>query len=236
MAGLIRKRQPGSFPSMLAYDRYGQGLSEDRDPLDEAGEKGYGHDVMDVVRDLHQLISQIATQELGKVGVELRLVLVANSIGCAIARLYAWRYPGTVAGLLLLDSMVANSDLDFWPNPDEEGFKAELLPEDVTVEVLREHRAKFAAIFRPEVVNREGLDRRRLPKLLPRSDEPKLMGPDGKRPFVTVVGHDFERFADEGLQVSGVSSSEENLWLKIFTVANGYTEVASPEIYEPNLA
>ena len=202
MGGLIRKRETSSgFPSMLAYDRYGSGLTEDRDPQDLGREKGYGHDVADAVRDLHGIISQVAAEHMAASQSQFQLVLVGNSIGCAIARLYAQAYPGVVAGMLLLDSIMANSDFDWWPNPDAENFDASQLPGDVTVDVLKEQRAKYAAIFRPDLVNKEGLDRRNLAKLLPDSDSPKLRGPNGG-PLVTVVGHDPDFFAQESLEVS----------------------------------
>lgn len=57
MAGIIRK--DASFPPMLAYDRYGQGMTEDRDPQDLGRDKGYGHDALDCARDLHQLVGQV---------------------------------------------------------------------------------------------------------------------------------------------------------------------------------
>lgn len=203
IAGIVRTcKTTVGVPCMLAYDRYGQGLTEDRDPQDRGREKGHGHDVADAVTDLHQLIAQIAQERLYMSEEELQIVLVANSIGCAIARLYAQTYPGSVTALLLLDSIMANSNFDFWPDPDAEGFDVNQLPNDVTVEVLREQRARFAAIFSPNVVNPEGLSRRDLAKLLPHSDSPKLVGPDGKGPWVTVVGHDFEHFAKESLKVS----------------------------------
>lgn len=201
IAGIIRiRRTTAGFPSMLAYDRYGQGLSEDRDPQDRGREKGHGHDVADAVADLHQLIAQISQERLQRSSEQLQIVLVANSIGCAIARLYVQTYPGSVAALLLLDSIIANSNFDFWPDPDAEGFDVNQLPEDVTVEILREQRARFAAMFSPSVVNPEGLSRRDLAELLPHSDSPKLVGPDNKGPWVTVVGHDFEHFAAESLK------------------------------------
>ena len=202
MAGIIRQRKGTSmsWPTLLAYDRYGQGLTTDRDPQDTNHEPGRGHDVSDAVVDLRQLILQICKTEEELGGEETRIVLVANSIGCAIGRLYAEEYP--CAALLLLDSIIANSNFDFWPDPDDAGFDpAEQLPEDVSVEVLREQRAKFAKIFSPEVPNREGLDRRNLWRLLPYSDQP-MLGKEGKRPWVTVVGHDFQKFAEESEIVS----------------------------------
>lgn len=202
MGGIVRKRTvfPG-FPSMLAYDRCGSGLSEDPDPQDQGREDGFGHDVADAVRDLHEIISQVASEHMAAVQSQFSLILVGNSIGCAIARLYAQTYPGVVDGLLLLDSIMANSDFDWWPNPDADGFDANQLPDDVTIDVLKEQRAVYAAIFRPDIVNKEGLDRRNLAKLLPESDNPKLQGPH-KGPLVTVVGHDPETFARESLEVS----------------------------------
>ncbi|KAI4121702.1 MAG: hypothetical protein LQ338_006214 [Usnochroma carphineum] len=202
MAGIIRKQGDAGFPSLLAYDRYGQGLTEDRDPQDQGREEGRGHNIADVVRDLYQLITQISKDKLDTSPEQLPLVFVANSIGCAIARLYAEWYSGSVGALLLLDSMMANSNFDWWPDPESSDFDPKELPEDVTVELLRKERAKFAAMFAPDVINKEGLDRRNLAELLPHSDEPllpPLSGPGGGRPLVTVVEHDPERFATESL-------------------------------------
>lgn len=205
IAGIIRTRKTTTgFPSMLSYDRYGQGLSQDRDPQDRGKEKGHGHDVADAVIDLHQLITQIAQERLHTSSEQLQIELVANSIGCAIARLYAQRYPGKVASLLLLDSIMANSDFDFWPDPDAASFDVNQLPKDLTIEILREQRARFATMFSPNVENREGLSRRNLAELLPHSDSPRIIGPDGNGPWVTVVGHDFEYFATESLKVSKI--------------------------------
>lgn len=201
MAGIIRKHVDIGFPSLLSYDRYGQGLTEGQDPQDQGRERGRGHDVADVVRDLHQLLVQTSNDKLDSSPEELQLVFVANSIGCVIARLYAERYPGSVEALLLLDSMMSNSDFDWWPNPDSKGFDPEELPADVTIEVLREQRAKFAAMFAPNVINKEGLDRRNVADLLPHSDRPSLSGPGGKRPLLIVVEHDPKKFAAESLRV-----------------------------------
>lgn len=194
MADIIRRRHRAhvGIPAMLAYDRYGQGLTEDRDPKDAGAEPGHGHDVADAAVDLYQLIQQVAPYA------DQRLILAGNSIGCAIARLYAQEH--SVAGVVLLDSVLANSDFDVWPNPDAPDFDKEKLPEDVTVEALKEHRAKVRAIFHPSVANREGLSRRNLPLLLPDSDRPQLKG-QNHPPWVTVIGHDFETFSEESLQV-----------------------------------
>ncbi|KAL8919038.1 MAG: hypothetical protein Q9208_007004 [Pyrenodesmia sp. 3 TL-2023] len=201
MAGIIRANQDASYPPLLAYDRFRQGLTDDRDPQDQGREPGRGHDVFDAVQDLHQLIGQLCRDKLETTMEQLSIIFVANSIGCVIARLYAERHPGSVAALLLLDSMVANSDFDWWPNPDSHDFDPKILPVDVTVEVLREQRAKIAKIFAPDVINNEGLDRRNVADLLPHSDGPLLQGPGGRRPLVNVVEHDAERFASESLKV-----------------------------------
>ena len=204
MSGIIRQckslKSPG-FPSMLAYDRYGVGLSADRDPLDQGREVGHGHDCGDAAEDLYHLIGYFEKGVELESGKGVKVVLVANSIGCAIARLYAEKYP--VAAVLFLDSIMANADFDFWPDPDEAGFDERELPDDVSVEVLRAQRAKFAAVFRPEVINREGLSRRNLATLLPYSDAPLLGAHHDERPWVTVVGHDFDAFAAESLRTMG---------------------------------
>lgn len=190
-----------SRPQMLAYDRYGQGRTIDRDPSDEGKEDGYGHDTLEVVRDLYQLIRQ-TTQDSDNQ--PRRIMFVANSIGCAIARLYAQEYPGAVAGMLLLDSIMANSDfVSIFPDPDAPDFDPESLPQDITPETLRETRKRFREVFHPSVKNSESLDRRNLATLLPDADKPSLVGGfAGKAPFVTVVGHDPAWFAKESFEGS----------------------------------
>ncbi|KAI1438591.1 Alpha/Beta hydrolase protein [Xylaria sp. CBS 124048] len=190
-----------SRPQMLAYDRYGQGRTIDRDPGDKGKEDGYGHDVLDVVRDLHQLISQTMQ---GSPDNKKRIMFVANSIGCAVARLYAQEYPGTVAGMLLLDSIMANSDfVNIFPDPGNPDFDPTSLPQGVTPEMLRETRTKFREAFHPTVKNPESLDRRNLATLLPDANKPSLQqGFGAKAPFIAVVGHDPERFAKESVEGS----------------------------------
>ncbi len=201
MAAVIRGNHDAGYPPLLAYDRFGQGLTGDHDPQDQGRLPGRGHDLSDAVQDLHQLIIQMCRDKLETTTEQLWIIFVANSIGCVMARLYAERHPGSVAALLLLDSMMANSDFDWLPNPESHDFDPKNLPADVTVEVLREQRAKFAAIFAPNVINKEGLDRRNVADLLPYSDRPLLCGPGGRKPLVTVVEHDAEQFASESLKV-----------------------------------
>lgn len=80
---ILRSRVKNS-PSLLTFDRYGQGLTTARDPLDDGS--GYGHDFMDAANDLHGIILVIARTKLGlqKDEVEngrLSVIFVAASIG-----------------------------------------------------------------------------------------------------------------------------------------------------------
>ncbi|RDW92937.1 alpha/beta fold hydrolase [Aspergillus mulundensis] len=200
IAGL-KERTDIDLPAILTYDRYGQGASIDRDP-----ENPEAHDCTAVIKDLHQLITQITAEKLNIEDVDsVTLVFVANSIGCALARLYAQTYPGTVAGLLLLDSVLANSDfVSIFPDPDSASFDAASLPATITPEILRTTRARVRAIFHPVEGaggKAEGLSRANLPSLLPDNNGPALQGPNGKGPFVTVVGHDFDTFAAESTRM-----------------------------------
>ncbi|KAJ5377250.1 uncharacterized protein N7496_004659 [Penicillium cataractarum] len=200
---LQEKHQGTGLPAILTYDRFGQGQTTDADPANEgATDPTHGHDCLEVVRDLRQLLSQIAEDRLKITDLDsLPLVLVANSIGGALARLYAQEYPGTVAGLLLLDSVLANSDfVSIFPDPDVEGFDAESLPSQITPEALRAARERTRRIFHPDVGNKEGLSRKNLRTLLPASNRPILQGPKG-HPFVTVVGHDFETFSEHSARM-----------------------------------
>ncbi|KAI0008583.1 alpha/beta-hydrolase [Xylariaceae sp. FL0662B] len=214
-----------NLPSLLTYDRYGQGESA-RDPSDAA--HGGTHDMAEVVRDLEVLATEIwaargrgrgrghddeeddeesgpAQAQAQAQATQPKLILVGNSIGAVVGRLYAQTHPGAVAGLLFLDSNVANSDLvSVFPDPDAPGFDAgSQLPPDVSVAELRETRARYAAMFHPSVPNPEHLDRRNVAALLPHADGPALEGPEpGKGPWITVVEHDWETFADESLRGS----------------------------------
>ncbi|UNI19486.1 hypothetical protein JDV02_005668 [Purpureocillium takamizusanense] len=204
----LQALRPGNgdgLPAILTYDRFGQGRTTDRDP-DDAGapDPTHAHDCMSAVRDLRQLITQVASEKLSRDADTVRLVLVCNSIGCALARLYAHEHPGTVAGLLLLDSVLANSDfVSMFPDPDDAANDGDDLPEGITADVLRTARQRIGAMFHPSVGSREGLSRRNLASLLPAADAPALEGPaddDGghrRGPYVTVLGHEFAHFAVE---------------------------------------
>jgi len=196
----INNRLP--YPSILSYDRYGQGDS-DRDPDDTEDPPCHGHDCMSAVHALRQLTLQFWKEHLDITNPTSFpcLIFVCNSIGCAIARLFAQTYPGTVLGLLFLDSIMANSDfVSMYPDPDAKDFDPSMLPKGVTVNDVRQTRAACASMFSPDVPNREGLSRRNLAKLLPDSDAPKLEGYHGEGPYLTVVGHDWETFAEQNLQ------------------------------------
>jgi pimeloyl-ACP methyl ester carboxylesterase len=199
IAGLTESL-PNQRPPLLTYDRFGQGTSPDPDPSDAAAvDPLHRHDCMSVVRDLRQLITQIADEKLDIIDVgRVELLFVCNSIGCVLARLYAQGYPGTVATMLLLDSNMANSDfVSIWPDPDTTGFDKNDLPEGITPEILSQTREKYRHMFHPDVGSREGLSRRNLRELLPTCDSPVLQGVRGQGPFITVVGHDFLAFARE---------------------------------------
>lgn len=187
------------FPTLLTYDRYGQGGS-DPDPTDDPDSLPYGHDADTVVSDLHQLLTQFCDSFLSADIQSTRLVFVCNSIGCALARLYATSHPGAVEAFLFLDSIMANTDfVSLFPDPDSPEFDDQKpLPEGVTPENLRYTRAKFREFFHPTVPNREHLDRRRLARTLPYADKPALpSGPGNVPPKLVVVGHDWDEFAEQ---------------------------------------
>ncbi|KAF2852618.1 alpha/beta-hydrolase [Plenodomus tracheiphilus IPT5] len=192
------------YPAIVSYDRYGQGDS-DHDPDDKEPPPSHGHDVVSAVKALKQFTLQIWRDHLdhAKPTHYPCLIFVGNSIGCAIARIFTQCYPGTVSGLLFLDSIMANSDQSsLWPDPDAPDFNKHTLPDGVSEDEVRETRRKYEAMFGPEVPNMEGLSRRNLAKLLPASDAPRLEGYLGRGPYLTVVGHDWETFAEQSFRGS----------------------------------
>ncbi|RFU24702.1 hypothetical protein B7463_g11639, partial [Scytalidium lignicola] len=202
-----------SYPAMLTYDRYGQGASTDRDPVDaKAADPKHGHDCMEAVKDLHHLIIQINEDKDLKLNVSGTgsgpgAFLVCNSIGGALSRLYAHTYPGTVSAILFLDSVIANTDfVSVYPDPDAPDFAERYLslPEGVTEDGLRAARQKVRMIFHPDNGSAEGLSRKNLKDMLPDADKPVLVGTGRKGPWITVVGHGFEAFAQEGLKGLGI--------------------------------
>ncbi|KAF4960132.1 hypothetical protein FGADI_1150 [Fusarium gaditjirri] len=195
----LKELSPHGLPAMLTFDRFGQGQTTDRDPNDEgAADPTHAHDCMAVVRDMRQLITQILKDRLDINNPDsAKLFLIANSIGCALSRLYAAEYPGTVAGALLLDSVLTDTDfVSVFPDPDAKDFDHTTLPPGVTADNLRVAREETTKRFHPSVGSREGLSRKNLTQLLGHSDSPALPKVAGKDPYITVLGHDFDHFAE----------------------------------------
>ena len=91
-----------------------------------------------------------------------------------------------------------NTDFqDFWPDPDAPDFDPHMLPDGVTEDELRKTRENYRRMFHPDVPSPEGLSRQNLAKLLPDAGKPKLEGYLGRGPYLTVVGHDWETFAEQ---------------------------------------
>ncbi|KAH8661428.1 Alpha/Beta hydrolase protein [Tricladium varicosporioides] len=201
-------------PPILTYDRFGQGLTTARDPLDGTPGKENGHDFLDVANDLHQIISTIATEKLKcsqydiKNG-NLQLLLVGASIGGPISRLYAVSHPGLVVGAIILDSNIPNVNYsDFLPDPDAPNFDPKtVIDDDCTLIQYRGARAAICKMFDLNVKNSEGLDRTTGPDLVPKSDSPKLIGPGNKGPWLTIIGHDPETFANMSFERMGTPIS-----------------------------
>lgn len=76
---------------------------------------GYG----DSDRSARSATAQSATDDLyrllKKAGVQMPIVLVAHSLGALYATLYTDRFPGDVAGLVLIDPLFAGEDLNETP-------------------------------------------------------------------------------------------------------------------------
>jgi pimeloyl-ACP methyl ester carboxylesterase len=203
-----------SCPAILTYDRFGQGLTASRDPVDGTPGKENGHDFQEVANDLHEIITTIATTKLGAKASDvedrtLHLLLIGASIGVPILRLYTQHHPGIVAGAIFLDSNIPDVNYsDFLPDPDAPGSDPKtIVADDCTLAQYRGARERLAAMFDLKVKNAEGLDRSTGPALLPHADRPKLVGPEGKGPWFSVVGHDPVTFAEVGLEKMGTPKS-----------------------------
>ncbi|KAK6515084.1 hypothetical protein TWF506_007433 [Arthrobotrys conoides] len=201
-------------PYILTYDRYGQGLTTDPDPQDGGQSPlppGHRHDIISVTKDLHTLIHTISITHRIPLS-ETPLIFVANSIGCPLARYYSHVYPATVAGLVLLDSYMTDTNfIDLYPDPDAPDFDEHSLPDGITVEDIRAAREGMGKLFHPSVTNKEGFWRGNITLLLPHSFEPRLFGwkeeDGGSGPHVTVVGHDWDVFAEESLRMKGMTKA-----------------------------
>lgn len=194
----LREYSPQSLPAILTYDRFGQGLSVDRDPTDAGAEDpSHAHDCMSAVGDMRQLITQIAKDKMNVQEPDaLRIILVGNSVGCSLIRLYAHEYPGTVSGILFLDSTLTDTDFfSIFPDPGNKSWDPNL-PYGVTAKSLHDTRKMMREMFHPDVGSKEGLSRRNLLQLLPHADSPPLYDAKENAPYITVLGHDFEFFTE----------------------------------------
>ncbi|KUJ14717.1 uncharacterized protein LY89DRAFT_120136 [Mollisia scopiformis] len=237
----LLRSQP-SCPTIITYDRFGQGLTTSRDPLDGTSGKELGHDFLDVATDLHEIILTISTKKLGlnasdvAHGGKLHLLLVGASIGAPIARLYVQHHPGTVAGMILLDSNIANVNYsDFLPDPSSPDFDPKkMLGEDCTLEQYREARAKLVAMFDLNVKNPEMLDRTTSPKLLPHADKPALKGVGGVGLRLMIVGHDPETFAEMSFQMMGTPRTLSRITNAYWAEYNqGLTKITDEKLSGP---
>ncbi|KAG4439569.1 hypothetical protein IFR05_004968 [Cadophora sp. M221] len=182
----LQKLAP-TCPAILTYDRFGQGLTTSRDPLDGQRGKELGHDFLDVANDLHEIILSVAASELGLQSPDVesgkaRLLLVGASIGAPIARLYVQNHQGIVSGMIILDSNIANAN--YSDSLDFDGDS--LLSDDCTLEQYRETRLKLTRMF---------------------DLKPKLVGIRKAGPLLSVVGHDPETFVDLSYDVMGTPKS-----------------------------
>ena len=216
MAGIIQKCKVLDVPppAMLSFDRAGQGKSgpHPKDANPEPGSTpGHRHDCIDAAVELGELLTHILQPPNFKEPTHVKLCLVCNSIGCPIGRLYAQQHPESIAGLVFLDSNITNTDfVSIWSDPDAPDFDASSLPNGIDASGLRLTRLKFRKFFHPSVPNPEGISRSNLPELLPYSDEPKLYGPNAKGPFLTIVGHDPQSFAEQSRTVSLPNHSSDS--------------------------
>jgi pimeloyl-ACP methyl ester carboxylesterase len=196
-------------PAFLCYDRFGQGLTTSRDPLDGTPGKELGHDFLDIANDLHELLHVlIQTENLASSLAETNIIIIGASIGCPITRLYINHHPNLISGITFLDSNIPHVNYsDILPDPKAPGFDpATVIEEDCTLQQYIGARLALCQRFDLDAKNPEGVDRTQGPRLLPEAENPKLVGKDGKMEL-TVVGHDPVRFADIGFEGMGTPRS-----------------------------
>ncbi|TVY50915.1 hypothetical protein LCER1_G008412 [Lachnellula cervina] len=235
VAQLLRK-DIETCPPMLMYDRIGQQASIGRNRDIPGRPRGHGRDCLDAAHDLREVITYAGEKHLGISSTHvdtLRIIIVASSVSCAIARLYAAEFPRTVTAMVFLDSTLANSDtISVFPDPDSPRFSPESLPAGVTSELCTDARKKIALVYGSESKNAEGLWRGTLPGLLPHSDLPKLQGPEPGTPYVTVIEHDPDVFPMQVQQMVGLAQVMTRTY---FDPAwhhyhEGLAQITSPEL------
>jgi pimeloyl-ACP methyl ester carboxylesterase len=186
----------------------------------------FGHDLVQVAKDLDSILEQLAPNS--------DLLLVSNSIGGPLSRIYASTYPSRVAGLIMLASNPAHCRFqnDIFPDPNASDFDPESLPSGLTVDELIAATEIMYKMFSPSNPNKEGLDRRNLAQLLPSASEPKLTGPGARAPYITVVGHDAETFAQEGLERMKISKVVTQAYLQPYweEYDQGLLEIGNREV------
>jgi hypothetical protein len=81
-----------------------------------------------------------------------------------------------------------------------------MVPAGTPLDVYEAAYTKMTTIFAASAKNKEGFDRRDIRSILPDSSKPKLKGSKAgdKGPWITVVGHELERFSDEEWQMMKV--------------------------------
>ncbi|KAI0134659.1 Alpha/Beta hydrolase protein [Xylariales sp. AK1849] len=157
--------------TLIAYDRFGQGVSPHL-PADVPEEL---RDGAAAARDLYELLNALTRREQTDL-LSAPIILVAHSIGVAIARLLMINHDIRVAAALCLDPSPVNSDfVSLYPAPRDDE------PADLTAT-----REATRRIFHPSVPNPENFNRKNFAKLLPYSERPVLEDD----PYVTVVAHD----------------------------------------------
>ena len=222
LRSLLAISSPGV--SLLAYDRFGQGMSTDRHPKDAMSQDpSHGHDLQDAVIDLKELIEHIIRGQLGfesdlstwKEASTLkypRIVLVAHSIACQLAQLFASSLPGVVSGLVFLDPSPQTETGDFAsliPDPEAPGCSEEDLPAGVTSDGLKATLKLFRMVGN-DVGSAEGLTKRNINSLLPvNTPVAKVIGRHSKHqslegPFLTILVHESDTFAEQQQAMTGI--------------------------------
>jgi hypothetical protein len=81
-----------------------------------------------------------------------------------------------------------------------------MVPAGTPLDVYEAAYTKMTTIFAASAKNKEGFDRRDIRSILPDPSKPKLKGSKAgdKGPWITVVGHDLERFSEEEWQMMKV--------------------------------